>query len=438
MNNSIIKFNLTNLKQIVWPVVLFYFIRVFNILTEKQVFLVYMVLLGGIIFYIGKIYIPKIPGLWIYLFFILYSSILGIFINTTRNVARDLYYVMPSVVVIVLGYYLSVIYSDKLSLKKTLVFSSTIVSTIVTIRMVLDPSIMSDFADIRTNFNMCVYEVLMCFLVLFTCLLTKERLFNKWFEYYSLFIMCVHLLLSLARSAWVELGLGVLIIVILDGYRQRSYQKSIVNILKAITIIIMGVVVFFYIAPDSVITELMEKFAKSQTEISTDNEYNTVEDAMENWRGYEIKMAQEQWKNAPLVIELIGEGMGKGIKLGLIPFTWKDMVEKQHIPLLHNAYYTILPKGGVLGLFSFLCFMFAPIIYCLRAMKNKKYAREKMIIISISVIFIIQAYIVRGPVSQEVNIAWCMALGWMFAEIEEVKANKKTIKYRRIESYGTN
>ena len=110
--------------------------------------------------------------------------------------------------------------------------------------------------------------------------------------------------------------------------------------------------------------------------------------------------------------------MGKGIALGFVPYTWKGMVENGEIPLLHNAYYTILPKGGLVGVIALIWFMFANIVTAFKVFKRKSNMKEELVLlVSISVVFLVQSYTVRGPVVQSANLSWALLIGWINAQI---------------------
>ena len=52
--------------------------------------------------------------------------------------------------------------------------------------------------------------------------------------------------------------------------------------------------------------------------------------------------------------KIIGSGLGRGIHIDYIPYSWSEMVENNQIPLLHNGYYTVLIKIGILGVLALL------------------------------------------------------------------------------------
>lgn len=416
--NYILKFNLKNIKQLIWPIILLYMIKYFNICSTKVACLLYLAILGLLIINMKKIVIPRVWGFSFFVFFILYSTVVGLMLHSMRNIARDLYYVIPTITLVVLGYYFYIIYGNKLSIMKTIVFSGTLISTFTFIKMFQNLSKMSSFEGIREIFDFCDYEVLMSFAVLFCYMFIKrERLFGKGFQVYSCMVMLGHIILSLARSVWVEAAVACIVAVLMEMYRSR--QKEIfIQFLKIFLGCLACMIVFFFVAPKSITEEFTEKFSKTTEELDAEQEFNSVEDAMGNWRAYEIQMAEKQWKRNGVLAEIFGEGMGKGIHLEYVPYTWSEIVQDDNdIPLLHNGYYTVLPKGGLVGVAALIWLMLANVVWAIKYIRVKdKMWQEFALLAAITAAFLIQTYIVRGPVSQEANITWCLLVGWINAE----------------------
>lgn len=431
--NLTIKINVENLNKIIWPMILLYMVKYFSLLTTKEAFLVYGVIVVMLIGFMKKIIAPRVRGLYLYLFVIGYTTAIGLISQTARNVARDLYYILPTIIMIIMGYYLFHFYKERLSITRTVVFAGAMMSTITFLKMFLDISVMSSFEGIRNNFDWCTYEIVIAFLVIFNCIfISKKRIFARWFQWYSLFIMLTNIILSLTRSAWVETAVGCLILLIVDMYAHRRYQKAMKTMGKVTLVMVLVMVFLIATAPQNITKEFVDKFAKTTEELNSEQEYKHIEDAINNWRGYEIHMAGEQFKKSNIAIELFGAGMGKGIHLEWIPYTWSDMVEFGQIPLLHNAYYTILPKAGILGVIALVWFMLGSVYTGFKYIKRKwSITTDIILLIAIEIVFLIQAYVVRGPIAQDVNLTWCLLVGWINAEIVNHR-NVLNKEYREI------
>lgn len=417
--NPTIKIYIDNLRQVIWPLIFLGLIRYYEWFSTREMAVIYVFILLVVIGFMQKLIIPKISGMRFYCLFIIYSFLLGVALYPLRNVLRDLYYVLPSVIIIILGYYLYRIYNKNASIMKTIVMLGTIISTLNFFNMLRNPSNMNEFASIRKTFSPGSYEVMIAFLTLFLVMfIYKEKIFSKWFQRYSFCIMLLNLLLTLARSIWIEVIAGCIVILFANAIFNKEIQQMIKIFTKVAIVFVIGLVIFFHVAPKDVADEFSNKFAKSTEELDSEQEFDSVDEVMGNWRAYEIQSAENQWKKSNVAVELFGAGMGKGVEINYVPHTWKGVVENGEIPLLHNAYYTILPKGGLVGVAALTWFMLANVVMGLRIYKKKFNIRQDIILLmSISVVFLIQSYIVRGPVAQTVNLSWALLVGWINARI---------------------
>lgn len=422
--NTTIKINLKSLKEISWEIVALFVVQFCGWITPKQAFVIYFVLLVGLVGFMKKIIFPNIAGLRFYLFFVLYSTVIGLALYGTRNVARDLYYVMPAIVLIILGYYFRVMHGREVSIMKTMVLCGVIVSISAIINCFKNVSVMTNFEGMRGIFDVGSYHVLCSFIIVFTVLFTniKINLFKKEINYFCFIIMFIQLLLSLSRSAWIGVAIGCVSVLLLDLYNSGDIINFAKKIMAISIFVLLGGVFFFNAAPKSIVEEFTEKFDKTTEELNSGQEFSSVGDTMNNWRGYENQCAKKQWEQSPIMEELIGGGMGKGIVLEYVPYTWKEMVENDEIPLLHNGYYTILIKGGIVGFLALIWFMVSNILLGLRLLKKRVDIKfELVILIALEIVYLVLTYVVRGPVTQNVNIIWSILIGWISADIRRGK-----------------
>lgn len=415
--NLVIKLNLKNIKSMLWPVLLIFSCRLFELLNIKMAFLTYVALVIYLIFSLKKIIIPNIRGMRLYLFVLFYSTVVGLSQYNVRNVIRDLYYILPTIVLMVLGYYLFMFYGEKASLVKTLIIVGSIISTYVVFRFFTNISSYDELSGFKNNFGICSAEVLFIFLILFFYVfILKEKLFNKIFEFYSFVIMLLQIILSMQRNIWISLILGIISIIVVM-MTIKKYRKRMIQLLMKT--IIITVIIYFaavLILPESVTEEMVDKISQSSVEINSNQEYDDVDDAMANWRGYEIHAAQKQWQQSNVFVELFGAGMGKGVHLDLVPYTWDSITKDGNIPLLHNGYYTILTKAGILGVIALIWFMLGNVVTGWDILKKKDYMiADGCILIAISAVYLLQTYVATGPVTQAVNITWPLLIGWICA-----------------------
>lgn len=432
--NLTIKINLELFKEISWPIVLIFIAKYFVWFSPQQMFIMYMGLLVALIAFARKIIFPHIRGLIPYLVFTIYSAIIGFLVFETRDVFRDLYYVLPTIVVIILGYYFKLICKNKVSIMKTIVLCGMIVSTTCFIKLLGNISILANPDEIRSNFDSGSYEVIVAFLIVFCSIFTtyKVSLFKKWVNYFCFIIMFAQLLLSLARSVWVETAVGCLLALIIDAYLSRNVLSVVKKIIEITLIATIGVTFFLNTAPQEAIDTFSDKFANTSQELDSEQEFSSTNEAMNNWRGYENKSAKEQWKNNNGIEIIFGQGMGQGIYLKYVPYAWKGMASQNKIPILHNGYYTILIKGGVIGLLTLVWFMLANVLLGFRLLKRREDIQfDLIVLIIVEILFMVQTYVVRGPVAQTVNYVTAIMIGWISANIN--RGNKKIASVEKSE-----
>ena len=82
-----IKINLNGIKEIIWPIYFLSLVKLLTKMSNERLFVVYVLLVIFLAFYTKKITIPQISGLGGYLFFIVYSSVIGFFVYPLRDVA---------------------------------------------------------------------------------------------------------------------------------------------------------------------------------------------------------------------------------------------------------------------------------------------------------------------------------------------------------------
>lgn len=94
------------------------------------------------------------------------------------------------------------------------------------------------------------------------------------------------------------------------------------------------------------------KLSNSLNEISFEDGA-AAEDMVKNWRGFESLQAQKSFNDANIFEKIVGRGMGATVDLGFYVEMGSEMVYR-YLPMLHNGYYHVLVKYGILGLLMYL------------------------------------------------------------------------------------
>lgn len=394
--------------------------RYFGIISNELCFILVTLILGIMIIKAKKITIPHVKGMWFYTFYAVILVIIGLAFFVQRNILRDIFYIFPTIEFVILGYYYQRVEDDKDKLLKSVIYVGTCIAIINIIFALTSPSELTSLVGIRRIFTSNCYEVVMASIVAFVISITNTKCKIKYLKYIQILLL-LDIVLSFSRSAWIEFLLGCFVVVILSHKRGTLSTRVLRVVTGSLAVLLLFILVGQYIMPESVITGYLDKLFNSSTEINAGNTFNSVEDATKNWRAYEIQSAINGWQNGNIFQRLFGYGLGKGIYIHFVPATWQSMVENHSIPLLHSAYHTYLVKGGIIGLISLIWFMLAPAYDSfkrLRRIKRKNSSENislNLILIGICVAFLVQSYVVRGPIVQNANISWAMLVGWISA-----------------------
>ena len=380
------------------------------------VYLLYLILQNKM-----KLIIPNVPGFKLYMIVIIYSALVGLLLYNTRSVIRDLYYVLPTIAWIFIGAFIARLdhYRQK-DFFKTLFLYGGFVSIKAIITFVLNFSI--NFEALRSAFGQNVYDVGFILPIAIIQILFYRKIYiNKIIDITIVLLMSFQIVLSLGRIAILEPLLFVFSAMLIAVKSTGNRQK----ILKKITIVLFCIISAFTIAiycmPDSIETTFMGKIMNSFTEVDSQQQIDSVENAMNNWRGYEIQAAQEQWKSSNGFAQLFGNGMGKGVEIKYVPYNWENMVENNEIPLLHNGFYTVLIKGGLFGVLAFILMFVMPLYKGIKIAKWRNINSISCILVGASIAAIANTYVVRGPVQQGCFLIWALLIGWIYSYLSSYK-----------------
>lgn len=161
--------------EIYWDLLILLCLRIF--VVGEQSFFVFTVAYFSIWLLKNKVIsVPKIPGFKMYIIFILYSIGAGLIFFSTRSVVRDLYYVIPTVLWIIIGYNFYVTNTKNRSLLKTLYIYGGIISTKCIIDFMNYRTF--EFNQIRIIFGTYIYDIgFILPIMLFEILILKKVVF---------------------------------------------------------------------------------------------------------------------------------------------------------------------------------------------------------------------------------------------------------------------
>lgn len=420
--------------EIMWIIVVLYLLKTY--VFDAEVFFVLCVCVIGLYTIRRKnIVIPKIPGLIFYVLVLILATVIGMTKYPISFVERDVFYEFFSVLYLVIGYYSFDYYKGKKkSLWKTVCFSLFIISGICIGQGITSVTAGADFATFREQFSQSVGSISFIVPILVgKKYIYKENTFSEVRDNGLIVLWILQLLLNLSRISIINMVIGMVVFIICGVYKKRLNIKNSFRIL--FTVVIIGVLgmAFINTMPNEAKDRFEEKFTNSLTEISAGNEYEDISDAQSDWRGYEIHCAQEQWRKSDLLSQVIGNGNGTLVYIHFVPDQWKQTVEHQNgkvgVTVLHNTYYTLLVKGGLLSVIALLALFGLNILKAKKSLvgSHDESISYATIMIILSVLILIDAYVIRNMMDKGSEMSALLLIGWINAQINNVERNHRYI-----------
>lgn len=421
--------------DIIWPVVFLYVLQCYFLEPEKF----FAVGVGCLIIYTmfaKKVVIPKIPGLLLYLFDIVLVTMIGLSNFVTSLVVKDVFYELYSLVPIILGYYLYSVYGNTKSMWKTVCFM-TLISSVVCFIQGANSLVGTDFNTLKTAFGTQISSLAIV-LAIFVGkrYIYGEVTFSKRKDFIMIIIMAMNLCLSVSRTAIVSALIGLAIMIITGSIREKMSVKLISRtVILLVTISVIGIAAW-KVMPESVTSALGDRFSKTFSEIDANTEFEDDADAQNSWRGYENQCAKQQWLNNTFEKAIFGEGSGAAIRIKYVPVQFEEIVIRENgtvgISILHNTFYSLLIKGGVLMLALFLYMFVGNVLKGIKSVLNKEQEMffAGSVLIAVCACTLANVYVVNGMFGNSVMLSGAMLMGWINAQINTKMLQKET-KYER-------
>lgn len=408
-----------------WLLAVMYLVQTFFLSYTKFFALSLLWLIAIIVLDNFRICKLNIPGLKIYMLGLVFISIIGLSKYPVYMVVRDIYYEISNIVIIYIGYryfYKNNSLKDLLKLYFVMISMMSIVAIVIGIINMFSGASFGVFRESFTIGIKAIEVFLPIYIVL--CLIYKNVLINPFVDKACLLIWFCQAVFSLGRTTLISIFVGITLFLALNfkkGYFNMKYLKRVMIIILCAVCVMFLV---FKIVPESVRNRFLDKFTNTFTEIDSNAEFDSIDDASSNWRGYEIQCAQEQFRDCTFVEKVIGSGNGTIIHISYVPDLWQEILDTQDgrtgVTVLHNSYYTLLIKGGVF-LVTLFCLLFIKNI--LRGIKLAKNEQDSqisfvgIILVIMCVIMMMDAWVVRGMVQSDTLLLWSFFFGWLSAKI---------------------
>ncbi|WP_225743743.1 O-antigen ligase [Marinilactibacillus sp. Marseille-P9653] len=368
---------------------------------------------------LNKFKVPNIVFLVPLIMITLIGFINGIIFNyQTFNFFRDSIYFITVIVVITIGLFnIKIMEKNSIDFIKVFIFS---VSLNIMYRFF--NLLFSNYSNLDL-FNLIRDEArgieitlpITIIILLFYKSFSSNYLISKRVDLILLILNSSFLLLSISRTGIVNLVIGLLVFQIFKLKRNKIKIKLNFGLI----ILLVVTLVIFFLIPKEIIEILVQKFLNTINEVDSQNNWSSLSDIVSNWRGYEVNVANSLISNGTYYNRIFGFGFGK-----LIPVQFSNLVgvpvTDGGITILHNGYYHILVKSGIVGLCFYLYF-FLKIIF--KGLLSKKTFNE-VILICISLIYIVSSFVITGLFAVPTKISVLLLIAFLIKKRNNVSERK--------------
>ena len=172
--------------------------------------------------------------------------------------------------------------------------------------------------------------------------------------------------------------------------------RSFSHFFKVVTIggvTFCAVVLLISFMPSDASGIFFEKIGNSLNEVSSSRFVWTDSDVVQNWRGFEKYQAINAFDGAETIDQVFG--FGYGYQLNMAGYGYLVGADGQGIPFLHNGYYSVLLKCGIVGVGLLLLFYAASLVVAVNRMIKQGTYLSKMVV-GLLACLIISSYVIEG------------------------------------------
>ncbi|WP_143808102.1 O-antigen polymerase, partial [Oenococcus oeni] len=304
-----------------------------------------------------------------YGFLVIYSLIISL-INFS-NINLDLFQFLKNlmnflnpVIFLALGIVIHKFVNSKIMIN-IIILTALFFSVFHLAELSLDSSIFESFSgtrDIVRNATDIIPIALV--IVLFRnefCLEIKSKL-----AYFYEIIFTFSLLMSFSRTL-ILIFLVYSIVILFYG---KTKGRFFIFFRYILFFSVFGFIFYMFI-PEDIKIIFFTKISDSLQEVKSTNNWDNYYQIVHDWRGFEKYSAILQFKQYSILSKIFGKGLSQGIYVG--PYSELLSFYDGYIPFLHNGYYTILIKLGLVGVFYYLFFVLGNIIFYIKKIKYNTY-----------------------------------------------------------------
>lgn len=358
-------------------------------------------------------------------------GIINAFLNVNDlklfNVMRDTSYFIRPIIIIYFGYVLSFYHSSKddINIYKFIVICSVLGASMNLLNIIINiQSVATNFSFLNIRKVMGYSDDIMVlgFIVLiFYKKYYDKHLFSDRISRLFLGILTTNILISFSRTRILSFCLMAIWFTLIGPRKKFKANTIIMSFFGTLFIAIIVLLMYGSMAQYfSFIDPFVDKITHSLTEISAQSDWNDYTEIVHNWRGYEIYSAEYLMSSFTRVTKIFGAGFGT-----LIPVSHSDLVgvplSDGGIILLHNGYYTMLIKTGVLGVAAYIIFFGLLIIKGIKCIHKNGFFSA--ILIAICIDILMNSYTTTGIFKSIYSFEMLITLGYVIWRVEH-ESNK--------------
>lgn len=340
-----------------------------------------------------------------YWLFVIYGVIVTMLIQSSfgynsQDLIKGFLGITNFLVFFVLGKLLSLEYTRQVFLK-TMIFFGIIYSIYLSINAGMNSGNFNNFSVARDNMGTPIFLTFILIYILFDDFF--DGLLSMKMKYICAFIDAFAIFISFSRTTYICL-FALMLVFIFFSCRKRMIYRAFIYILT----FFFSFLVLINILPAGIKEIFIEKIFNSITETSSSGDWNSLANINNDWRGFEKYSAQQQFSSSSIVNKVFGNGIQSGILVG--NFAILVGITSVYIPYLHNSYYTILIKEGILGVTLFLSFfVFNGLFFISKIKKNVAY----LLPVCLVILLLISCYVVQGVIVAGNDAIIIMILGYL-------------------------
>ncbi|CUW06505.1 hypothetical protein PL111_1908 [Leuconostoc inhae] len=346
---------------------------------------------------IKNIYFPYFPLL---LYGVIISVIAAIFNNfDIRNLVAGIINLSNPVLFLSIGAILTLVCAKEHFLKYV-IFAGTFVAVFQLYLLTHNISSADSINSLRMSM-LATPDIIPITLVLLIYRKTLNIDINRFITIVAFIVTLFSFVASFSRTLILELVIYILVFSI-----DRRFIKR--NITVYLTLIVGVIAAYFFFVNNTFGDAFIEKIIKSSTEVSSNNDWNQLSTILNNWRGYEVYSATNQFNINGMFEKIFGEGLASQIYVG--PYAIYVGVNGMSIPYLHNSYYTILIKLGYVGLVYYILFLGINFFFYLKRFHHNT---GYLLVIAIIAILAVNSKLMQGAVVMGHDAVLLVALGYL-------------------------